>query len=155
MFSSLEHLLKWLSVHCISATVHLHKCKPLALIQVPSLTVVRHFLFWHCIFLLQNYQYAGVQFSFECRCGNNYGLLGKASESDCNEPCSGNPHQICGDANRNSIYYAGMRSLWASSWFAQGNEQHFTWESIKLYRVTSLLDCGWIHILIIRSNHCV
>ena len=32
------HLFKWLGVTCISATVHLPKCKPLALIQVTSLT---------------------------------------------------------------------------------------------------------------------
>ncbi len=31
-------IFKLLSVTCISATVHLHKCKPLALIQVTSLT---------------------------------------------------------------------------------------------------------------------
>ncbi len=39
-FGTLWHLLKWLSVTCISATVYLHKCKPLTLIQVTSLTAV-------------------------------------------------------------------------------------------------------------------
>ena len=44
--SSLEHLFKWLSVTCISATVHLHKCKPLTLIQVTSLTPLSGSLNW-------------------------------------------------------------------------------------------------------------
>ena len=37
-----KHLGKWPGVTCASATVHLHRCKPLALIQVISLTVISY-----------------------------------------------------------------------------------------------------------------
>ena len=48
--------------------------------------------------------YAGLQVQY-CYCGNTYGLYGKAvNNHECNYICSGNTSQICGNANRNSIY---------------------------------------------------
>ncbi|XP_076814314.1 intelectin-1a-like isoform X2 [Clavelina lepadiformis] len=59
----------------------------------------------HC--LKYGYRYAGTQFYDECWCGNQYGSLGKAAESDCNAPCTGNAKEMCGGANRNSVYSTG------------------------------------------------
>ena len=42
-----QHLFKWLSVTCISATVHLHKCKSLPLGQVAIWG--NHLVKWPCI----------------------------------------------------------------------------------------------------------
>ena len=57
-----------------------------------------------CVFLCRNkgYKYAGVQYSKECFCGNNYGIYGVAT--NCNYLCSGNENLICGGFWANSIY---------------------------------------------------
>ena len=51
-----------------------------------------------------DYKYFGVQWTYECFCGNAYGSLGNATDSDCNTPCSGDSSTMCGGENRNSIY---------------------------------------------------
>uniref|UniRef100_A0A1I8H6P4 WSC domain-containing protein n=1 Tax=Macrostomum lignano TaxID=282301 RepID=A0A1I8H6P4_9PLAT len=50
------------------------------------------------------FRYFGVQFSSYCFCGNSYGRHGKAADSHCNMACAGNSAQICGGADRNSVY---------------------------------------------------
>lgn len=50
------------------------------------------------------YQYAGTQYSSECWCGNSYGLYGVKPTNECNMPCAGNEGEMCGGANRNSVY---------------------------------------------------
>ena len=50
-----------------------------------------------------DYKYAALQNSNECWCGNSgYDKYGPGD--GCNLPCQGNKTQICGGANRNSVY---------------------------------------------------
>jgi len=53
----------------------------------------------HCV----NYPYFGMEYGQECRCASTYGSLGAATVS-CDEPCLGNPSQMCGHHSTNSIY---------------------------------------------------
>ena len=55
------------------------------------------------------FQYAGLQNRDECRCGNFFGLYGKASEAECNMNCPGNHSHTCGGRLRNSVYYGNYR----------------------------------------------
>ena len=55
----------------------------------------------------QGFQYAGVQHSSECFCGNEYDKYGRAAAGDCNMACAGNSSQICGGGWRNSVYKFG------------------------------------------------
>jgi len=50
----------------------------------------------------QGYDYAGIQYSSQCFCGNTYGKSGTAD--NCNMPCKGNAKQICGGTWANSVY---------------------------------------------------
>jgi len=53
----------------------------------------------------QGFRYAAIEFSISCRCGNSYGIYGKASSSiECNYRCSGDPNEICGGYWRESVY---------------------------------------------------
>ncbi|KAJ8521357.1 hypothetical protein ONZ45_g1912 [Pleurotus djamor] len=55
--------------------------------------------------------YAGVEFGRECYCDylvNPTGTL--VSDSECNQPCAGDPEEDCGAADRISIYYNGNPS---------------------------------------------
>ncbi|ESN95548.1 hypothetical protein HELRODRAFT_179324 [Helobdella robusta] len=42
------------------------------------------------------------RFKNECYCSDSYGLYGVGT--GCNSPCDGNPNEICGGANFNSVY---------------------------------------------------
>ena len=54
---------------------------------------------------IKNFKYAGVQFGYQCFCGNSeVRIFGIVPETECNQVCVGNFNQICGDSNRNSIY---------------------------------------------------
>ena len=55
----------------------------------------------------QGYDYAGLQARAYCSCGNTYGSHGLASESECDETCTGDTSQICGGGWRNSVYKTG------------------------------------------------
>ncbi|XP_038056076.1 tyrosine kinase receptor Cad96Ca-like [Patiria miniata] len=52
------------------------------------------------------YKYAGLEYANECFCENNevYDKHGKKPESDCQDRCTGNSDQICGDSWRISVY---------------------------------------------------
>ena len=51
------------------------------------------------------FKYAALEFSINCRCGNSYGIYGKApSNIECNYRCSGNSNEICGGYWRESVY---------------------------------------------------
>ncbi|XP_052075053.1 IgGFc-binding protein-like isoform X1 [Mytilus californianus] len=50
------------------------------------------------------FKFAGVEYGYECFCGNVLRKDRKRKESDCKMPCSGNKRQICGGAWRISIY---------------------------------------------------
>jgi len=49
------------------------------------------------------YQYAGVQFSSYCFCGNSYGSYGAIAPSNCMYNCSGDVNQKCGGYYANAI----------------------------------------------------
>ena len=58
-----------------------------------------------CSGMCKGFKFFGVQDGYSCFCGNSYGIQGgKAPESDCNVPCTGNPIEMCGAGYRNSIY---------------------------------------------------
>ncbi|XP_073991633.1 uncharacterized protein isoform X2 [Rhodnius prolixus] len=53
----------------------------------------------------KGYDYAGLQFSFECFCSNaRPSFKSSADESDCNLKCDGDQNQICGANFRLSVY---------------------------------------------------
>ena len=52
----------------------------------------------------KQYTYFGLQERGKCYCGNGYGTYGKAEESECHVPCSGDPTKSCGGWDRNAIY---------------------------------------------------
>jgi hypothetical protein len=52
------------------------------------------------------YKYFGLQDGHACFCGNSYGSMGKGAEKDCNAACQGNASEVCGGADRNSVYAA-------------------------------------------------
>ena len=52
-----------------------------------------------------NFQYAGVQYKYECFCGNNSPPSSKLLPiSQCNLPCSGDSSKKCGGAWKMNVY---------------------------------------------------
>ncbi|KAL4233178.1 hypothetical protein ACF0H5_007862 [Mactra antiquata] len=49
--------------------------------------------------------YSGTQYSFQCFCGNSLAREIQKPENECNMPCSGDNHQICGGSWRINIYF--------------------------------------------------
>ncbi len=66
--------------------------------------------------------YAGLQYGTFCFCGNDYGSLGKSAE--CNMPCAGNKHEICGGKWANSVYRVKASATVAGA-IPQVNKQEF------------------------------
>ncbi|XP_046581660.1 macrophage mannose receptor 1-like [Haliotis rubra] len=58
------------------------------------------------------YRYAGVQYSFECRCSNSFGLYG--SGEGCTRECSAKNGLSCGGGWRNEVFATG--AVPASAW---------------------------------------
>ncbi|VDH98576.1 Hypothetical predicted protein, partial [Mytilus galloprovincialis] len=54
----------------------------------------------------KGFKFAGVEYGYECFCGNDLRKDRKRKESDCKTPCSGNKRQTCGGPWRISIYTA-------------------------------------------------
>ena len=52
----------------------------------------------------KGYQYAGVQYSKECYCGNYLPKKIARRQSECNMGCSGDRSQKCGGGNRMNVY---------------------------------------------------
>ncbi len=50
----------------------------------------------------KGFAFAGTQWKTECFCGTSYGKSGRAD--NCNLPCAGNPHEMCGGDLANSVY---------------------------------------------------
>ncbi|HHB76261.1 MAG TPA: hypothetical protein ENK84_06935, partial [Desulfobulbus sp.] len=50
----------------------------------------------------KGFQYAGLQYSRYCFCGDTYGKSGKAY--NCNMPCAGHKSETCGGGWANSVY---------------------------------------------------
>ena len=57
-----------------------------------------------CKSYCRDYFYFGLQFGYECYCGNEFGSHGRAPEDECNMTCSHNREQACGGILRNSVY---------------------------------------------------
>jgi len=55
---------------------------------------------------LRGYQFAGLQWTRECWCGNSYGRYGTADNCNSNCPTGGGK---CGGSEANSVYYTGRR----------------------------------------------
>lgn len=51
--------------------------------------------------------YAGLQYGYLCRCGDNYGKYQRLAEEQCSTACKGDKTQICGGFFRSSIYATG------------------------------------------------
>ena len=58
----------------------------------------------------KGYQYAGVEYSKECFCGNNIPKKAAPRQSDCNMDCSGDRSQKCGGGNRLNVYHSAGNS---------------------------------------------
>ena len=57
----------------------------------------------HCTEI--GYEFAGVQYSHECFCGNHRpDKAYKVDESECQQPCSGDPSQTCGGYFRMNVF---------------------------------------------------
>ena len=52
----------------------------------------------------KGYQYAGVEYSKECFCGNNVPKKVASQQTECNMNCSGDRSQKCGGPNRMNVY---------------------------------------------------
>jgi len=50
------------------------------------------------------YSYAGIQYTRECYCDNDFGRYGQAPLSDCNKDCEDGSGNKCGAGWRNNIY---------------------------------------------------
>jgi len=58
-----------------------------------------------CSSSCSGYQYFGVQYGVECRCGSSFGLYGRSTyDSDCSMNCVGNSNEKCGASWKNSIW---------------------------------------------------
>jgi len=77
---------------------------PHARINDHSLTIERCIAHCH----RRNFDYAGVEFSHECFCGNlNPSSSLKRPQSECNAKCKGNHNQKCGGTWRINVYKVG------------------------------------------------
>eukprot|EP00047_Mylnosiga_fluctuans_P020933 m.98037 g.98037 ORF g.98037 m.98037 type:complete len:480 (+) comp8686_c0_seq2:22-1461(+) len=63
-----------------------------------------------CAALCSNYFFFGMQYGYECYCGNDYGRYGKVSDSKCARPCMRECKlpNACGGPSLNSIYWTGL-----------------------------------------------
>ena len=63
----------------------------------------------------KNFKYAGVQYYWECFCGNTAPPTSKLlSKSECKLPCSGDKSKICGGVWKMNIYKNQGKVLTAS-----------------------------------------
>ena len=54
----------------------------------------------------QGYRYAGTETNDECWCGNSFRRF-DLRPGECNDDCTGNSNEKCGDGWRMNVYYAG------------------------------------------------
>ncbi|KAI1079335.1 WSC-domain-containing protein [Whalleya microplaca] len=64
-----------------------------------------------CASFCSGYGWFGVEYSSQCFCGTSLSpSAGEAAHTECNMPCAGNANQVCGGADRISIYYDPARA---------------------------------------------
>ncbi|KAF6031246.1 hypothetical protein EB796_010482 [Bugula neritina] len=51
-----------------------------------------------------SYEFAGLQDSNKCYCGQDPNRYGEALATECNTSCAQNPELTCGGTYRNSVY---------------------------------------------------
>jgi hypothetical protein len=55
--------------------------------------------------------FAGVEFGKECYCDSTIQIPGgRAPQSDCSQPCAGNPSELCGASGRLTVFASGAPS---------------------------------------------
>ena len=57
-----------------------------------------------CIQACEGFRYAGVQYGFQCFCGNRLPDSNLHRSNECNLKCPGNEAEICGDSWRMNIF---------------------------------------------------
>lgn len=57
----------------------------------------------------KGYQYFGLQYGYQCYCGNHYGRYGKRPNTECAYKCRGDSSQYCGGAYRSDVYSTGLK----------------------------------------------
>ncbi|XP_021352699.1 xylosyltransferase 1-like [Mizuhopecten yessoensis] len=84
--------------------------------------------------LLLGYVYAGLQYSKECWCGNNYGTHKMEEEGRCVSSCPGSKEEKCGGYLANSIYSTGLREkiLAEASLISDDTQMEMQDETVKI-----------------------
>ena len=60
----------------------------------------------------RGYAYAGVQYTYECYCGNKQPATAlKRADNECNRPCPGNSNEKCGGYWRMNVYSVNVDGL--------------------------------------------
>lgn len=58
--------------------------------------------------LIAGFEYAGMQFNYECWCGDKVALMKRTEESRCDSRCPGNRTQTCGGFLMMNVYHTGL-----------------------------------------------
>ncbi|XP_076084967.1 uncharacterized protein LOC143055698 isoform X1 [Mytilus galloprovincialis] len=85
----------------------------------------------------KGFKFAGVEYGYQCFCGNVLRKYRKRKESDCKTPCSGNKRQTCGGPWRISVYTVcplGWKSYGSSCYFF--SQTTATWNDAKRKCIT-------------------
>lgn len=59
-------------------------------------------------FLLAGFQYAGVQYTKECWCGDEFGKYGPLSDGHCGSRCPQNSSETCGGFLAMRVFSTGL-----------------------------------------------
>ncbi len=62
---------------------------------------------WWIFLYFAGYNYAGVQYSFECWCGDHLSKQKTISEDRCDSTCSGDKNKMCGGYLTVGVYSTG------------------------------------------------
>ncbi|CAM9680684.1 unnamed protein product [Pylaiella littoralis] len=72
----------------------------------------------HCAIKFPESEYAGVEYGFECFCGDagaDFGKNGKLDSIDCNYLCTANPEEFCGGFNAIEVFSLGNPDITTTS----------------------------------------
>ncbi|KAF8575322.1 WSC-domain-containing protein [Ramaria rubella] len=69
----------------------------------------------------QSFTFAGLEFGSQCFCDNVFEEAAvRANDTDCSMACAGNPDELCGAANRLSVYTSGVPASFPAEVLAVG-----------------------------------